>query len=245
MKRALFSLLAGLVSLSLAGCTFSLSLPTVTPGAPTATSGTPIDTETPPPTLRPTDTLAPTEDTLSQYFEMPKTLQEFKLGTKADIPNILAKLKAGPSHLTEGSPPPEIGQALHNTDTGESYFNIICNKGGGINCAPAAYMQLSEQGIDPHIVIWEIRNRDGSRGYFSRYMYDSFQQPYPKVYEYLLAHPINSNPMQIHIALSAHLQSIDPYDVFLLQQPGYGDVEQWPVTGNVPKSIQNGLILAP
>ena len=157
----------------------------------------------------------------------------------SDIPAILDYLASQPSLLPPGSKAIEISQISHNSSSGESHFAILCNYGGEINCVPAASVQIAEQGIDPHIIIWEVRNKDGSRGYFPLYMYDSYQDHYIFGYQDLVANPFGSFDKMIQTGLTADAMTRYAYTVFLFQQPGYIEaVQQWIDTGIVPEAFK-------
>lgn len=229
------------MSMIKSGCgTGQLFEPTVRPTASFTLSGpeTPTPTETPPPT----DTLAPTEAIPNFYHGLAPTLEQFTKVNRSDIRTIIDYLASQQSLLAPGSKAIEISQILRSS-SGEAHFAIACNLNGAVNCAPAASIQISEQGIDPHIIIWEVRNKDGSRGYISQYIYDSFQHSYTNWYEYLVTNPLDSGVRSFHVGITSDTQTRYAYTVTLFQQPGFLEaVQQWIDTGNIPEVFKD-LIL--
>ena len=190
----------------------------------------------------PTETPVPTEVVDSRFFEMPKTLQEFPSGTKADIPNVLAKLRAGSSHLTAGSEAPYIAPMV-SSPSGEAHVSIECNANGQINCAPVAFMQFQEQGLDIHIIFWEIRNSDGSQGFLVAYTYDSQQYNGPFGYPRLVANPTGQSYLDIRTGVATKFHARRSYDLSLLAQPGFiEEIESFISTGNISNGLTNMIV---
>ncbi len=174
------------------------------------------------------------------------TLAEFPAGVKADIPKYIAYLRSQPSLLTPGSPAAEVGQIV-GTPPGASHFTVNCNWDEMVNCAPAAAFQFYEQvngkTIDPHIIIWEIRNSDGSRGYMMKYHYDSTMGDEGYEYPQIVADPTMSKTFTINTGVDPRAQERLSYIMFLLTQPGFMDaVQQWIATGIMPPELENMII---
>jgi hypothetical protein len=182
----------------------------------------------------------------SRFFLIPNTPKEFKTSSgREDAFALMDYLDVHPelSHLTPGSEAPLISSQLTNP-SGEGHFVINCNANGTVNCAPEAFMQFNEQGIDVHVIIWGIRNGDGTTGYFAQYIYDSFQFGYINDYNRLIADPFGYHDIMIHVGLTDDAQKRYPYTVFLFQQPGYNAAIQWLIDNKiVPEAFRN-LILS-
>jgi hypothetical protein len=171
------------------------------------------------------------------------TLDQFTKVSKNEFPVIMDYLASQTSFLTLGSPAPYITQVFHPR-SGEDYFLVECNTAGIVNCAPAASVQIQEQGLDIHIIIWEIRNRDGSSGYVSQYIYDSFQRRDTGVYTGLLSDPFGYYVLIIHTSQSNDMPGKNTYALDLSDQPGFQDaVKKWIASSMVPEEFQNGLIV--
>ncbi len=251
MKRALFSLLAGLVSLSLAGCTFSL-LATQTPfpdplaatptrlTTATETPYLPLPTETPSPIPRPTDTLTPTEAVPNFYHGLAPTLEQFtELGSKADISKVIAYLRSQSSLLTEGSIPISTAIAQNNE------VAIACNANYDniINCAVAASVKVVDQGQLRWLEIIELRNSDGPRGYLTGYIYDGVELPYSKAYERLVANPSGPIIFSILRNIPSPYDVKYPYEKYNTLRPGVSDlVEQLLETQTVPPELEDQIV---
>jgi hypothetical protein len=203
-----------------------------------------VPTETPVPTdtLVPTETPVPTEAIPNFYHGAAPTLEQFPVVDKSDIPAIIDYLRSQPSVLTPDSPAPKLVHML-KSPTGQGYFTGWCNADGLINCAPAASIQIKDQGIDPHILIWEIRNTDGSRGYLVDYYTDSYQFVMKKTYKGLVDHPGSTFYMQVNTGFETGLQHLYPYAMSLFQQPGYVEaLQQWIDTGNIPEALEHLIV---
>lgn len=190
-----------------------------------------------------TETPVPTEMAPNFYHGLAPTLEQFTLVDRADIPDIIDYLASQPSLLPPASKAIELSTIGPPSRSGESHFSILCNYRGEINCVPAASIQIAEQGIDPHIIIFELRNKDGSRGYIPLYMYDSYQYYYIFGYQRLVANPFGSYDKMIQTGLTADAMTRYAYTVFLFQQPGYLEaVQQWIDTGNVPEALKYMIV---
>ena len=211
----------------------STDTPAVSP-LPLATS---TDTETP------TAQASPTLAVPYFYSGLAPSLDLFSPVNKADIPSIIGQLAALPSLLDNGSGAVDVARIAHDPATGEAVFSIACNYGIKINCIPAASIKIADQGIDAYVLIWEIRNKDGSRGYFAEYIYDPVQQTRDYDFNQLVVNPRGSQTIMFHTSLSKPTTALYPYSVSLTQQPGYQEaVQAWIDTGIVPTAFRQ-LIL--
>ncbi len=236
-----------LLAALLCGCAVATPTPTLTNMPTSAPMATATDTPFPTATATETDTPTPEASPMPAvpYFfpGLASNLELFSPENKADIPTIINYLASRPSLLDAGSSPVGIARIVHDPATGAGAFSVDCNSGNKINCIPAASIKIQDQGIDPYILIWEIRNKDGSRGYFAAYIYDSFQQHWDYGYNQLVTNPRGSASIMFHTSLSNSTKPLYPYDVSLTQQPGYLEaVQEWINTGIVPAALKN-LIL--
>jgi hypothetical protein len=231
----------------LAGCA-----PRTVTAIPIAATATAVNSPTPTLTFIPTSTFTPSPSptielsptpTIPEFYRgLAPTLGKFSLVEKADIPSIIDYLRSQPSLLTQDSPAPPISQIVHSK-SGEAHFSVSCNFGGIINCAPAASIQIAEQGLDVHIIIWEIRNSDGSRGHIVKYMYDSLQYNPIYGFERLVADPLGSYDMLIHAVVPTESQGSYPCTTFLLQQSGFPEaIQQWIDTRIIPEAFKDMIL---
>jgi hypothetical protein len=238
-----FSLI--IVFLLLAACQ---AVPSGDLTATAASIASPTPAATTIPTSSPTATSSPTPEEPATppfpgfYPGLAPTLDQFPLVDKADIPDFIEFLSAQDSLLDPDSLAPAILPVVHNA-SGEAYFTIECNSGGLINCAPAASFQIADQGLDVHIILWEIRNKDGSRGYLANYFYDSVQYADQNAYQRLVALPLISRDYIVITGVAGQYQAAFPYVMSLFQQDGYMQViQEWINTGNIPQAMENMIM---
>ena len=172
---------------------------------------------------------------------MPNTLQEFQVGQKVYIPDILSQLQSGLSHLTPGSEAPPNGGIANNY--GNLEININCNYHGKVNCAPVAFMQFQDQGLDIHVIFYEIRNRDGSSGWLVVYDFDSQQRNGPYAYPRLVANPTGPFDLTIDTRANATFQKIKPYAVSLMTLDFINAINTLITSGNVPDPLNDGSMI--
>ena len=166
-------------------------------------------------------------------FAPPPSLEQFPWGEKTKLLDYIAWLHTQPSHLTPGSTEPYVSETVSNTNTGEAHIEVRCNENGIINCALAAFLQFKDQGLDIHVVIWEIRNRDGSSGYLVYYI-DSQQKHGDLYYSKILAGIAGRNGFGITMGEPYAVQAIQTYSTSLITQEFKGFIADWRNTGNIP-----------
>jgi hypothetical protein len=242
-----------LLTLLLPSCgSFTSFSPTLTPSLTETLTETPTATATPTPTRTEshptaTDTPRPTETpSLPDIWGLAPSLDQFPAGKKEDISNYIAYLRSHPSLLTPGSLAPDISQIV-SSSSGEAHFVVNCNMEGVVNCAPAATFQFSEQingqTIDVHIIIWEMRNRDGSRGYLVEYNYDHSQFRGPKEYPRIVSNPSRPKEFIVDVGVARSVQGEYSYMMSLFQQPGFmKTMQQWIDTGNIPEEMYDLIV---
>jgi hypothetical protein len=236
--------------LLVAGFLLAACGPSATDGSTTPLPSTTTATATPTiiPTSNPTIKLSPTLEHTPTielhgfYPGLAPALDQFPIVEKADIPSYIEYLRTQPSLLNPDSPSPLILPIVVGS-SGESYFTVECNEDGLVNCVPVASLQIAEQGLDIHIILWEIRNQDGSRGYLADYFYDSFQFTNLKSFERLVAYPDITRDYLVITDIGPDLKAFNPYILTLFQQPGYLQVNQeWIDTGNIPEALENMIV---
>ena len=167
-------------------------------------------------------------------FAPPPSLEQFPWGEKTKLLDYIAWLRTQPSHLTPGSTEPSVSETVSNTFTGAAHVGIGCNENGIINCAPVAFLQFKDQGLDIHVIIWEIRNRDGSRGYLVNYFQDPQQVHGEQYYLDILAEPNGRHGLTISMGVPYAAQAIQTYKTSLITQAYKDFIAEWRSSGNIP-----------
>jgi hypothetical protein len=111
-------------------------------------------------------------------------------------------------------------------------------------------MQFQDQGIDVHVVVWSIRNRGGTIGYFSQYVYDSveFNTNISNIEDQMLAKPYgdfnNYGTIFLYISITPDKIVWWPHRDAFSKVPGYMDaLNELIETGIVPKALRKSIII--
>jgi hypothetical protein len=238
----LFSLL---LIICLAAC--SSSSPDVTPTAtagmatPTANAATVTATEqaSPSPTIPPTETLAPTPTVPDIYPGIAPTQEQLPLWQVTDIPAIIAKLRQGPSLLSANATAPKISTFGEGTDN--SGYLLDCNEGGMINCAFAASGKVMKDSTEGDIVIAEVKNADGTRGYMPLLVNEG--KGFMGIYKNLLARPLGPMGIFLDITYISAFPAENQIRYALLKQEGIIDaIIKYSQTGIVQPLMEQDII---
>jgi len=185
-----------------------------------------VPTETPSPTPRPTDTLAPTEAVPDFYPGVAPTLEQFPLVDRADIPAIIAYLHTQPSLLSPNAEPITLSPIMTDPN-GTKHAAFSCNY-DEVNCSPAASIlyhdMVNGNAVDVKALILEVKTKNpgDGRGYIAKIMYvgDDIAS---YVYYFLSRDP--KQPFILDVGVyGIKQQASHPYGYFLgQQQPGLLD----------------------
>jgi hypothetical protein len=245
----LFALLLGL-----AACTSAVTTPTSTAVLATETptslptnTPTPTDTQTLTETPSPLEIPTPTVMDISKYTEVPPSVDQFPVGQKTDIPNIIAALHDGPSLLSANAKP-VTPSPMVNESNGNRHFGVSCNYNGMINCAPAAFIQyvdtLHGTPYTVDIVILELKtNNEDNRGYIAEYIYGN-DIPWKLRFDHWSKNPNDPFDIIINVAMSQTYQATYPYFYSLTQQVGLLEaINTWITKGIISSDLEHMILL--